>query len=176
MHRARGHLTPSVARYRFGMSRATQLGGPDIVSLIPLIWVLAAVVVPLLLGRRRPPPGQADDDSGGGGGPGPPPPAGPESPRGGLPMPSATQSRVRLRGHERLAEFVQRRDRRPAREPDRVPAAPPLPRASARRPGAATTAGAPTHGPAGRRHAAAQISKRRCAGRASAPAVPPPRT
>ena len=64
---------------------------------------------------RRPP----DEDDGGGGGndrlsPGPK-----NSPSGGIPLPDAVQSSVRLRGHERLRDLRPRRERRPIREPAR---------------------------------------------------------
>ena len=62
---------------------------------------------------RRPP----EEDEGGGGGndrlsPGPK-----SSPSGGIPLPDAVQSSVRLRSHERLADLRPGRERRPAREP-----------------------------------------------------------
>jgi hypothetical protein len=64
---------------------------------------------------RRPP----DDEEGGGGGndrlsPGPH-----TSPSGGIPLPDAVQSAVRLRGPGRLSKLRPRRERRPAREPAR---------------------------------------------------------
>jgi hypothetical protein len=62
---------------------------------------------------RRPPD---DDDSGGGGNdrlsPGPK-----SSPSGGIPLPDAVQSQVRLRGPGRLSDLRPRRERRPVREP-----------------------------------------------------------
>jgi hypothetical protein len=42
-------------------------------------------------------------------------------PRGGIPLPDAEQSRVRLRDERRLAEHLPRPQRRPAREPARTP-------------------------------------------------------
>ncbi|HUJ34505.1 MAG TPA: hypothetical protein VLW51_04795 [Solirubrobacteraceae bacterium] len=82
----------------------------------------------LMLARRlfsphwRPPPGPSDSDGGGGGGSAPrEPPAPPTSPRGGLPLPDAEQSRERIRDHDRPARR-RLRPRRPAREPSRVPA------------------------------------------------------
>ena len=82
----------------------------------------------LMLARRlfsphwRPPPGPSDSDGGGGGGSGPrEPPAPRTSPRGGLPLPDAEQSRERIRDHDRPARR-RLRPRRPAREPSRVPA------------------------------------------------------
>jgi hypothetical protein len=64
---------------------------------------------------RRPP----DDDDGGGGGndrlsPGPK-----NSPSGGIPLPDAVQSSVRLRGPGRLSDLRPQHERRPAREPAR---------------------------------------------------------
>jgi hypothetical protein len=64
---------------------------------------------------RRPP---EDDDTGGGGNdrlsPGPK-----SSPSGGIPLPDAVQSSVRLRGRGRLSDVRPRRERRPVREPAR---------------------------------------------------------
>jgi hypothetical protein len=64
---------------------------------------------------RRPPD---DDDSGGGGNdrisPGPK-----SSPSGGIPLPDAVQSSVRLRGPGRLSELRPRRERRRVVEPAR---------------------------------------------------------
>jgi len=117
--------------------RASQLGGFDLLGLVPLMCVLAAVFLPLLLGRRSvpPPDPEGGDDGGGGGGggggSGPSRPAAPRAPRGGLPLPDATPARVRLRGHARLAELLPARERRPAREPERVPARPRAARARA---------------------------------------------
>jgi hypothetical protein len=64
---------------------------------------------------RRPP----EEDEGGGGGndrlsPGPK-----NSPSGGIPLPDAVQSPVRLRGPGRLRDLRPRRERRPIREPAR---------------------------------------------------------
>jgi hypothetical protein len=64
---------------------------------------------------RRPP---EDDDAGGGGNdrlsPGPK-----NGPSGGIPLPDAFQSSVRLRGPGRLSDLRARRERRPVREPAR---------------------------------------------------------
>ena len=65
-----------------------------------------------------------EDGDGGGGGNDRVQPRRPGGPRdGGLPLPEAEQTRVRLREHRRLAELLPRRDRRPAEEPgrERVP-------------------------------------------------------
>jgi hypothetical protein len=42
-------------------------------------------------------------------------------PGGGLPLPDALQSAVRLRGPGRLSDLLPKPDRRPAREPERTP-------------------------------------------------------
>jgi hypothetical protein len=105
------------------------VGGFDLIGLLPLLLIVAAVVGPMLFGRYPAPPDPRDprdprdDDSGDGGGGSGPPPIGPRGrPGGGIPLPDAVQARVRLRsGHERLADLVRRRDRRPAREPVRAP-------------------------------------------------------
>jgi hypothetical protein len=67
-------------------------------------------------GGRTPP----DEDDGGGGNdrvPGRPK----TSPSGGIPLPDAVQSAIRLRSHDRLADLKPGRERRPAREPVRRP-------------------------------------------------------
>src|SRR5579871_2686174 len=105
------------------MPKASPVGGFDIVGLVPLMLVLAAVLGPLLFVRRGAPPDASDEDpGGGGGGPGPPSPPRPSAPPGGgLPLPDAVPARVRLRGHERLADLLPPRARRRAREPARIP-------------------------------------------------------
>jgi hypothetical protein len=45
------------------------------------------------------------------------PPAPPEPPRGGIPLPDAVPSGVRLREHGRLGDRLPHRERRPSREP-----------------------------------------------------------
>src|SRR5436305_293921 len=81
----------------------------------------AALLLPALRDRPDVPPG-SDGGSDGGGGHGPPDPlAPPTGPGGGLPLPDADPARVRLRDHRRLADHQPRRERRPAREPDRRP-------------------------------------------------------
>jgi len=80
----------------------------------------AALILPALRDRPEAPP-RSDGGSDGGGGRGPSHPLAPSGPGGGLPLPDAAQARVRLRGHERLADHQRDRDRRPAREPDREP-------------------------------------------------------
>ncbi|MDO8185931.1 hypothetical protein Q5424_05575 [Conexibacter sp. JD483] len=74
------------------------------------------LLLPLLREEHVAPwvPPQEDDDGGGGGNDrvAPDPPRGPSS--GGLPLPDAVQTRVRLRSGERLADRRPARDRRPA--------------------------------------------------------------
>ncbi len=68
----------------------------------------------------QPPADEDTDDSGGGGndriGRGPKP-----RPDGGVPLPDARQSDVRLRGHGSLRDQRPVPERRPAREPERAP-------------------------------------------------------
>lgn len=49
------------------------------------------------------------------------PPQPSDSPWGGIPLPDATQSTVRLRDHRKLGDLLPQHDRRPAREPERTP-------------------------------------------------------
>jgi len=97
---------------------------------------VAMAVAGIMLARRlfsprwRRPPGPSDSDGGGGGGgPGPRWPLAPsDTPRGGIPLPDAEQSRRRLRDHvhpDRRRRFL--RPRRPIRAPGRSPV-PRLPR------------------------------------------------
>lgn len=58
------------------------------------------------------------------------PPTRPKPPRGGIPLPDAQPATVRLREPGRLADHLPRRERRPAREPERSPV--PAPRRPAR--------------------------------------------
>ncbi|MBV9000578.1 MAG: hypothetical protein JO304_16065 [Solirubrobacterales bacterium] len=103
------------------MPRGSNIGGVNILGMVYLLLVLAAVFLPILLGRLSPPPGQSDsdsDDGGGGGGPGQPP-APPNTPGGGIPLDDAEPARSRLRGHDRLSDGIPARARRPSREPVR---------------------------------------------------------
>jgi hypothetical protein len=103
------------------MPRGLQVGGLDLVRLLPLILILAALVVSLVRGRHASGPEPEDPEHGGGSGPARP--LAPRPPGGGLPLGVATQARIRLRGHERPADRIPgRAARRPAREPDRDPA------------------------------------------------------
>jgi hypothetical protein len=81
----------------------------------------AALLVPALRGGPDLPP-RTDRDSDDGWGHGPPSSPEPfDAPPGGLPLPDAQPTGVRLRDHRRLADLLPRRERRPAREPDREP-------------------------------------------------------
>jgi hypothetical protein len=89
--------------------------------LLGLIFV-AVLLIPALRDAPAPPPKSSDDGQDDGWGHGPPrPPKPPEAPTGGIPLPDAVPARVRLRGHERLADGVPRPARRPVREPGRTP-------------------------------------------------------
>jgi hypothetical protein len=83
-----------------------------------VLIVGAARAEPTAAWRDRPANDDGDD-----GGSDRLPPAPPSRPRGGIPipLPDAAPARVRLRGPGRLADLLPRRDRRPAREPERVP-------------------------------------------------------
>lgn len=107
------------------MAGETQLllwiAGVHVIGLV----CIAALMLPAL--REPPePPWNADSDDGWGNEPRKPQ-VPPRRPPGGLPLPDAQPARVRLRGHERLADALPPRERRPAREPEPVPAREPLP-------------------------------------------------
>jgi hypothetical protein len=100
----------------------SQVAGIDIPELLYVAFVLAVAFAPVLFSRRGPPSDDSDSDSDDGGwGKGPPPRTPPDDPRGGIPLDDAEPPRVRLRGHERLADLARKRVRRPSREPDRRP-------------------------------------------------------
>jgi hypothetical protein len=103
------------------MPRHPGVHGINLIGLLPLVIVLAAVVLPMLLSRGKRPPDDPGPESDGGWGRGPWRPEGPtDGPRGGIPLKDAEPARVRLRDHGRLADRFRRRDRRPIRTPDRV--------------------------------------------------------
>lgn len=86
---------------------------------------LACVAVLIMLalggendGRRG--SGESGSDDGWGNEPRRPPQPS-DRPWGGVPLPDAKQSRLRLRDHRKLADLLPRRTRRPAREPERTP-------------------------------------------------------
>jgi hypothetical protein len=82
----------------------------------------AVLIIPALRDNPDFPPRRSDPGSDDGWGRGPDrPPTPPEAPRGGIPLPDADQARVRLRERGRLADGYPKRQRRPAREPDRTP-------------------------------------------------------
>lgn len=93
-------------------------------AVIHVVGLLAVAVLMIPALRDSDPPADADggsSDDGWGNLPrGKPAPSG--WPGGGIPLPNAEQSRVRLRGPGRLSEELRReRERRPAREPERRP-------------------------------------------------------
>jgi hypothetical protein len=105
------------------VTRGNQLNGFDLVGLLNLAIILGVMFSPMLFFRRRRPGGPSDSDSGEGWRKRPPPspPKPPAPPKGGIPLDDAQQARTRLRGHERLFDALPRRQRRPAREPQRIP-------------------------------------------------------
>lgn len=85
---------------------------------------LAAVVVLMVPLLRNDDQGMDEDSDGSDDGWGNRPNVKPDPgrwPGGGIPLPDAEQSRVRLRGPGRLSERLRPRERRPAREPERTP-------------------------------------------------------
>jgi hypothetical protein len=105
---------------------------PDGVAATLLLTVVfltlpGLALAPALLYRKPGPSPGSSEDGGGGGGRGPePPPAQPSPPHGGVPLPDATQARLRLRepgrrlgGGPRVRRPVQDPAPRPARAPSR---------------------------------------------------------
>ncbi len=91
------------------------------VHLVGLVCV-AVLLFPALRDSPVPPSrrSEGEDDDGWGRGPKLPPKP-PAPPRGGIPLPDAIPSRVRLREPGRLSERLPHRERRPIREPSRRP-------------------------------------------------------
>ncbi len=81
----------------------------------------AFLIVVALKGRPEPPQPPPGSDSEGGGGLRPRLPRSPTRPKDGVPLPNARPSRIRLREPGRLADLLPARQRRPAREPQRIP-------------------------------------------------------
>jgi hypothetical protein len=82
----------------------------------------AVLIIPALRDEPGFPPRRSDPGSDDGWGRGPDrPPAPPTPPRGGIPLPDAEPASVRLRDHRKLSDRLPKRERRPAREPDRMP-------------------------------------------------------
>ncbi len=82
----------------------------------------AVLIIPALRDSPDFPPYRSDGGSDDGWGRGPDaPPQPPAPPKGGIPLPDAEPANVRLRDHRRLPEHLPKRDRRPAREPERTP-------------------------------------------------------
>jgi hypothetical protein len=111
------------ARYDFVMTGDSQL----ILLMIAGVHLLglgcvAVLMVSALREGPADPPQSTNNDSDDGRGNKPRRPRAPsDRPRGGIPLPDAEQSRVRLRDHTKLADRIDRPLRRPAREPDRRP-------------------------------------------------------
>jgi hypothetical protein len=98
------------------------MSGVNVPGLVYLVILLGVVFLPMVLGRGGSSPGQSDSDSDDGGGGGPRQPrTPPRPPRGGIPLDSAEQSRVRLRDHRRLADRLPARPRRGAPDRERTP-------------------------------------------------------
>jgi hypothetical protein len=87
----------------------------------PLVGGLALVYG--LVAESPGPPRHRRRGPGDGGSPRPQPPAAPP-PGGGLPLPDATPSALRLRGEDAIADGYPRRERRPAHAPQREPVPP----------------------------------------------------
>jgi hypothetical protein len=82
----------------------------------------AVLIIPALRDGPEIPPPRPDQGSDGGWGRGPDvTPKPPSPPRGGIPLPDAEQALIRLRDHRKLSERLPKRERRPAREPERIP-------------------------------------------------------
>jgi hypothetical protein len=91
------------------------------VHLVGLACV-AVLLIPALRDNPAVPHSRSDGESDDGWGRGPKsPPQPPAPPRGGIPLPDAQASAVRLREPGRLTDKLPDRERRPAREPSRRP-------------------------------------------------------
>lgn len=88
--------------------------------LIGLVGVGLLLYCALRHDGQTPWPGESGFDDGWGNEPRTPPQPS-DKPWGGVPLPDAEQSLVRLRDHRKLPELVPPRERRPAREPRRTP-------------------------------------------------------
>jgi hypothetical protein len=92
-----------------------------VMHLLGLACVGVLIMLALTQGEDGPPgSGETGSDDGWGNEPRRPPQPS-DRPWGGIPLPDAKQSRLRLRDDRKLLDLLPRRDRRPAREPDRVP-------------------------------------------------------
>ncbi len=129
-----GEFSACGTRYYFRMTGADSLmlwiAGFHFVGLI----CVAALLIPAL--RSDDTPGNTDSGSSSDDGWGNLPADRPRPklwPGGGIPLPDATQSRVRLRDSRRLSDMRSARERRPAREPIRRPERVPSTRTPSRR-------------------------------------------
>jgi hypothetical protein len=104
------------------MAGKSEGSGVNVVGLVYLLCIFAALFVPAILARFASPPGPPDSESdeGWGNGPRKPPPP-PPPPRGGIPLPDADPASVRLRDHARLSARGLGGERRFSREPHRRP-------------------------------------------------------
>jgi hypothetical protein len=91
-----------------------------VMHLLGLGCVAVLVVFALRQGTDEGSRGESGADDGWGNEPRHPPQTF-DHPWGGVPLPDAIQSRWRLRDHRALPELLPRRQRRPAREPERRP-------------------------------------------------------
>lgn len=93
--------------------------------MLPFLLMPVVMLLPGFICRGQgSAPGESDsDDESGGWGNGPrEPQSSPDAPSGGLPLPDAEPARVRLRDHDSgRHERILIRERRPAREPERLP-------------------------------------------------------
>lgn len=92
-----------------------------VMHLLGLVCVAVLIMLALRQGDDGPSDsGETGSDDGWGNEPRRPPQPS-DRPWGGIPLPDAKQSRLRLRDHRKLLDLLPRRDRRPAREPERTP-------------------------------------------------------
>jgi len=98
---------------------------PGSTTVFPYLLIMAVLLGPACLPRsvlypdHGAPSDCRDADDGGGGTP-PGPPVPPTAPRGGIPLPDADPTRIRVRGHLRR-DLVPTRKRRATREPEHTP-------------------------------------------------------
>jgi hypothetical protein len=95
--------------------------GRPLAPVLAFMAIPVLMLVPALLFRSEGSSSDPSDEEGGGGSGPDRPPSSPSDPRGGVPLPDADQACARVRDHTGPG-FRRGTQRRPAREPERMPA------------------------------------------------------